>query len=107
MRPLRLILDGFGSYRHVADADFSDVDFFALTGPTGSGKSTLIDGLCFALYGTVPRWGKEKEIAVRARAVGELVPGLPGLRSGGRAVRRGPRPDQGQERPGAHEGGAA
>ncbi|MGO9292376.1 MAG: AAA family ATPase [Streptosporangiaceae bacterium] len=63
MRPLRLLLDGFGSYRQPAEADFSDVDFFALVGPTGSGKSTLIDGLCFALYGTVPRWGKENAIA--------------------------------------------
>jgi DNA repair protein SbcC/Rad50 len=63
MRPLRLLLDGFGCYRQPADADFSDVDFFALTGPTGSGKSTVIDGLCFALYGTVPRWGTESEIA--------------------------------------------
>jgi exonuclease SbcC len=63
MRPLRLLLDGFGSYRQPADADFSDVDFFALVGPTGAGKSTLIDGLCFALYGTVPRWGKENVIA--------------------------------------------
>ncbi len=63
MRPLRLVLDGFGSYRRAADADFSGVDFFALTGPTGSGKSTVIDGLCFALYGTVPRWGKENVIA--------------------------------------------
>jgi DNA repair protein SbcC/Rad50 len=59
MRPLRLFLDGFGSYRQSAEADFSDVDFFALTGPTGSGKSTVIDALCFALYGTVPRWGNE------------------------------------------------
>jgi exonuclease SbcC len=63
MRPLRLLLDGFGSYRLPAEADFTGVDFFALTGPTGSGKSTLIDGLCFALYGTVPRWGKENAIA--------------------------------------------
>ena len=63
MRPLRLLLDGFGSYRQPTEADFSDVNFFALTGPTGSGKSTLIDGLCFALYGTVPRWGKENVIA--------------------------------------------
>jgi exonuclease SbcC len=63
MRPLRLLLDGFGSYREPAEADFSDVEFFALVGPTGSGKSTLIDGLCFALYGTVPRWGKENAIA--------------------------------------------
>jgi DNA repair protein SbcC/Rad50 len=63
MRPVRLLLDGFGSYRQPAEADFSDVDFFALIGPTGSGKSTLIDGLCFALYGTAPRWGKENAIA--------------------------------------------
>ena len=63
MRPVRLLLDGFGCYRQAAEADFSDVDFFALVGPTGSGKSTLIDGLCFALYGTVPRWGKENAIA--------------------------------------------
>jgi DNA repair protein SbcC/Rad50 len=63
MRPLRLILEGFGCYRQAVEADFSGVDFFALVGPTGSGKSTLIDGLCFALYGTVPRWGKENVIA--------------------------------------------
>ncbi|HVW82326.1 MAG TPA: SMC family ATPase [Mycobacteriales bacterium] len=63
MRPLRLLLDGFGSYRESTDVDFNDVEFFALVGPTGSGKSTVIDGLCFALYGTVPRWGKENVIA--------------------------------------------
>jgi DNA repair protein SbcC/Rad50 len=62
MRPLRLILDGFGSYRHRTEIDFTDVDFFALIGPTGSGKSTVIDALCFALYGTVPRWDNEKEV---------------------------------------------
>ncbi|HEX5402371.1 MAG TPA: SMC family ATPase [Pseudonocardiaceae bacterium] len=58
MRPLRLMIDGFGSYREYTEIDLSDVDFFVLTGPTGSGKSTIIDALCFALYGTVPRWGK-------------------------------------------------
>src|SRR5258708_6293256 len=63
MRPLRLLLDGFGSYRQPASVDCTDVEFFALTGPTGSGKSTVIDGLCFALYGTVPRWGRENAIA--------------------------------------------
>jgi DNA repair protein SbcC/Rad50 len=62
VRPLRLILDGFGSYRAPTEIDFTDVDFFALTGPTGAGKSTVIDALCFALYGTVPRWDNEKEV---------------------------------------------
>jgi DNA repair protein SbcC/Rad50 len=58
MRPLRLVFEGFGSYRENTDINLSDVDFFVLTGPTGSGKSTVIDALCFALYGTVPRWGR-------------------------------------------------
>ena len=62
MRPLRLLLDGFGTYRTETDIDFTDVDFFALVGPTGSGKSTVIDALCFALYGTVPRWDNEREV---------------------------------------------
>jgi DNA repair protein SbcC/Rad50 len=62
MRPLRLILDGFGTYRNLTEIDFADVDFFALVGPTGSGKSTVIDALCFALYGTVPRWDNEREV---------------------------------------------
>ncbi|MFL6120947.1 AAA family ATPase [Actinophytocola sp.] len=58
MRPLRLMFEGFGSYRDRTDVELHDVDFFVLTGPTGAGKSTVIDALCFALYGTVPRWGK-------------------------------------------------
>jgi exonuclease SbcC len=62
VRPLRLLLDGFGSYRAETEVDFTGVDFFALTGPTGSGKSTVVDALCFALYGTVPRWDNEKEV---------------------------------------------
>jgi exonuclease SbcC len=62
MRPLRLMIDGFGSYREPADLALSDVDFFVLTGPTGAGKSTVIDAMCFALYGTVPRWGNESVI---------------------------------------------
>ena len=62
VRPLRLILDGFGTYRTETEIDFADVEFFALVGPTGSGKSTVIDALCFALYGTVPRWDNEREV---------------------------------------------
>ncbi|HQG98089.1 MAG TPA: AAA family ATPase, partial [Thermotogota bacterium] len=28
---------------------------FAITGPTGAGKSTILDALCLALYGRTPR----------------------------------------------------
>jgi exonuclease SbcC len=56
------MFEGFGSYRDETDVALHDVDFFVLTGPTGAGKSTVIDALCFALYGTVPRWGKKDAI---------------------------------------------
>jgi exonuclease SbcC len=56
MRPVLLDMDGFASFRDQATVDFTDADYFALVGPTGSGKSTVIDAMIFALYGTVPRW---------------------------------------------------
>ncbi|HEX2145825.1 MAG TPA: SMC family ATPase [Glycomyces sp.] len=49
-------LQGFASYTGSETFDFTDVDFFALTGPTGAGKSTVLDAICFALYGRTPRW---------------------------------------------------
>ncbi|MER7893376.1 SMC family ATPase [Micromonospora sp. NPDC094482] len=57
MRPIRLDMAGFTVFREETTVDFTDADFFALVGPTGSGKSTVLDAICFALYGTVPRWG--------------------------------------------------
>ena len=43
--------------------DFTDPEYvsngiFALIGPTGAGKSTILDAICLALYGTTPRLGK-------------------------------------------------
>ncbi|GAB90591.1 AAA family ATPase [Gordonia rhizosphera] len=63
MRPILLELDGFASYRTKATVDFRDTDFFVLVGPTGSGKSTVIDAMVFALYGTVPRWDDRNAVA--------------------------------------------
>jgi exonuclease SbcC len=59
VRPLHLTLDGFTSFRAPVELDFSSLDLFAITGPTGAGKSSLIDALTFALYGQVPRVGRE------------------------------------------------
>ncbi|MPZ74452.1 MAG: AAA family ATPase, partial [Nitriliruptorales bacterium] len=55
MRPLRLELHGFTAFREQVVVDFTGADLFALSGPTGAGKSSIIDGMCFALYGSVPR----------------------------------------------------
>lgn len=63
MRPLRLDLAGFTVFREETTVDFTDADFFALVGPTGSGKSSILDAICFALYGQVPRWGSSRGIA--------------------------------------------
>ncbi|MFS8479376.1 MAG: SMC family ATPase [Micromonosporaceae bacterium] len=63
MRPLRLDLVGFTVFRDPTTIDFTDADFFALVGPTGAGKSTVLDAICFALYGTVPRWGDRRAVA--------------------------------------------
>src|SRR5438067_2378481 len=62
MRLLRLELAGFGAFRSPTELTFDDADFFALVGPTGSGKSTVLDAVCFALYGSVPRYGSENLI---------------------------------------------
>ncbi len=59
MRPLRLALEGFTSFRDRLEIDFAGLDLFAITGPTGAGKSSLIDALVFALYGQVPRVGDD------------------------------------------------
>ncbi len=64
MLPLRLHMENFGSFREPVTVDFADVDYFVLVGPTGAGKSTVIDAICFALYGTVPRWGKENVVSL-------------------------------------------
>jgi exonuclease SbcC len=60
---MRLDMAGFTVFRDETTVDFTDADFFALVGPTGSGKSTVLDAICFALYGTVPRWGGTRGLA--------------------------------------------
>ena len=63
MRPVQLDLEGFASYRLRTIIDFRSAEFFVLVGPTGSGKSTVIDAMVFALYGTVPRWDDRGAVA--------------------------------------------
>lgn len=58
MKPERLEMVGFAPFRTSTRVDFSDLELFALTGPTGAGKSSVIDAITFALYGSVARHGK-------------------------------------------------
>jgi exonuclease SbcC len=59
MRPLRLEVEGFTSFRDKVVVDFDGLDLFAITGPTGAGKSSLLDAAILALFGQVPRVSKE------------------------------------------------
>lgn len=56
MRPLRLTLEGFTCFKERQDPlDFQGLELFAIAGPTGAGKSSLLDAMIFALFGKVPR----------------------------------------------------
>ena len=57
MRPTRLEVEGFTSFRQNVVLDFSSLDLFVITGPTGAGKTSLIDAIIYALYGRTPRIG--------------------------------------------------
>jgi DNA repair protein SbcC/Rad50 len=59
MKPERLEMTGFAPFRSATEIDFTGLDLFALTGPTGAGKSSVIDAITFALYGRVARYNKK------------------------------------------------
>ena len=51
-------MDGFTCFREKQEIDFAPFQLFAISGPTGAGKSSVLDAMLFALYGLVPRVGK-------------------------------------------------
>lgn len=55
MRPLRLTLQGFKSHEDRTEFDFSERTLFAIVGPMGSGKTTILDGISYALYAKTPK----------------------------------------------------
>ncbi len=57
MRLHELTVTAFGPFAGTERVDFDDLNdagLFLLTGPTGAGKTSILDAVCFALYGSVP-----------------------------------------------------
>ncbi|WP_328545502.1 SMC family ATPase [Streptomyces platensis] len=53
----RLTVQAFGPFAHTEDVNFDDLTgagLFLLRGDTGAGKTSVLDAVCFALYGNVP-----------------------------------------------------
>lgn len=74
MRILRLTMDAVGPFpgHEVIDFEaFSDTGRFLLSGPTGAGKSTIIDAIVFALYGKVSGGRDSSDSRIRSRYASE------------------------------------
>ncbi|MET9395933.1 SMC family ATPase, partial [Streptomyces sp. NPDC006624] len=57
MRLHRLTVTAFGPFGGTQSVDFDDLSaagLFLLHGPTGAGKTSVLDAVCYALYGSVP-----------------------------------------------------
>ncbi|WP_176735821.1 AAA family ATPase, partial [Actinacidiphila rubida] len=57
MRLHRLEISAFGPFAGTQNVDFDELSaagLFLLHGPTGAGKTSVLDAVCFALYGQVP-----------------------------------------------------
>ena len=66
MRPIKLKMSAFGAYLKPVELDFEkglgDSNFFLIHGATGSGKTTILDAICYALYGESSGGGRKSSM---------------------------------------------
>ena len=54
MRPVKMTLSAFGPFADIQTVDFRSAlgsRLFGIYGPTGAGKTSILDGICFSLFG--------------------------------------------------------
>ncbi|MEK7357787.1 MAG: SMC family ATPase [Bdellovibrionota bacterium] len=75
MKPLRLRLQAFGPYPRESVVDFRslvDGGLFLIHGPTGAGKTSILDGICFSLFGRASGAERAPDALRSDRAPGDL-----------------------------------
>ena len=68
MKPISLTIEAFGPYRDSVTLDFSKLEnhsMFLISGPTGAGKTSILDAMVYALYGE-PSGEVRKTDAIRS-----------------------------------------
>jgi exonuclease SbcC len=73
MRPLELRLRNFRSYFGETTFDLRDRALVGIVGPIGSGKSSILDAVAFALYGKTPAGGAATKALIHQRAADAAV----------------------------------
>lgn len=66
MRPLELTVEGFKSYRDEAAFVFDGRTLFGIVGPTGAGKSSILEAIIYGLYGKTPRLERDTKKLINA-----------------------------------------
>ncbi|KIX78040.1 hypothetical protein SF23_08985, partial [Streptomyces sp. MBRL 10] len=102
MRLHRLAVTAFGPFAEAQEIDFdalSAAGIFLLHGPTGAGKTSVLDAVCYALYGSVPGSRQAPGTSLRSdhATAGTPTEVTLELTAGGRRLEISRRPEQ--ERP--------
>ncbi|MFD1848542.1 AAA family ATPase [Oceanobacillus bengalensis] len=69
MKPLKLTMTAFGPYKETEIIDFRELEqnnLFVISGNTGAGKTTIFDGISFALYGSASGTDRENNNMLRS-----------------------------------------
>ena len=69
VKPVQLKMTAFGPYKDTEIIDFQELKeqrLFVISGNTGAGKTTIFDGICFALYGTASGQDRENNSMLRS-----------------------------------------
>lgn len=76
MKPIKLSMTAFGPYLHKEIIDFTKLHehgIFVVSGPTGSGKTTIFDAITFALYDSGSGEDREKSLFLRSDFADETI----------------------------------